>query len=73
MKIGDITKKIRHCSDGTITIHIYDQGSGCSEDLVMTMREMFERQDKTEYPFGATLASIDYIRGRLVINGYLRA
>lgn len=73
MKIVDITKKIRRCSSGVITFHIYDKGSGKTEELTMTPQQILELQDDKAYPFGATLESIDYIQGELVINGSLRA
>lgn len=74
MKIGDITEKIRHCSSCEITFHIYDRGSGQSKNLVMTPAQMFSLQSKDDraYPFAATLESIDYIQGKLIINGSLR-
>jgi len=74
MKIREITGRIRHCSSCEITFHIYDRRRGQSENLIMTPAQIFALQNKDDraYPFEATLESIDYIQGKLIINGSVR-
>lgn len=74
MKIADLTRKLRHCSTGEITFHIYDRNTRKTYKMVMTHAEIYNAQENKgqEYPFKATLESIDYIQGRLIINGSIK-